>query len=542
MCVTSSIAASGESQHIVQFYERDDFLYGRVADFLASGVMAGEPAIVIATDEHRRGIAAALRARGIDPAALTFADAHATLAMFMRDGMPDALLFRAAIRQLAGTPERRLRAYGEMVDVLCRQGNSEGAVRLEELWNDLGGDVPLSLLCAYPLSDFNRGIYARVFDDVCERHSVVIPAETFVEAEEDARRREVARLQQRAAALEAEMEARAFLLEAVTALHRSLDLGDRARELAALVVPRLAEGCTISVGPELVVTGATAAAAFTVPILLPDRDDGRVLGTLSLHGAHCDEALTRELARHAALAFENSRLYHLARDANRTKDEFLATLSHELRTPLTAILGWSRMLKLGLDETMTRTAIDTIERSAVSQAALIDDLLDVSRIVTGKLVLRRELFDVTTAVQNAAQTLHLAAESRQIGIEVVPSGEPAMMMGDPTRVQQIVWNLLGNAIKFSKPGRPVRLGVERSGDDVRITVHDEGCGIPAEFLPHVFEPFRQADGATTRSYGGLGLGLAVVRYVAELHGGSVSAQSDGPDRGATFTVSLPLAR
>ena len=539
MSLGPSVVRDSESpEHVVQFYDREEFLYGRVADFLAAGVMAGHPALVIATDEHRRGIAAGLSARGIDPAALTFADAQATLAAFMRDGMPDPRLFRAAIRELAGAPAAPLRAYGEMVDVLCREGNPEAAVRLEELWNDLGRDVPLSLLCAYPLSNFDRGADGRLFEEICAQHGTVVPAEGVRETGNDERSREIARLQQRSAALEAEMEARAFLLDAVTTLHRSLDAGERARELAALAVPRIADGCTIAVGVEVVTAGMTTAPALAVPIQL----NATVLGTLTLYGARCDEALAAELARHAAVAFENSRLYHIARDANRTKDEFLATLSHELRTPLTAILGWARMLSMGLDESMVRTAIQTIERSALAQAALVDDLLDVSRIVTGKLALRRERFDARDAVRDAVQTLHLAAAAREIGIEVAPAAEPAMVMGDATRVQQIVWNLVGNALKFSKPGGRVRLEVERVAESILIHVRDEGCGITPEFLPHAFEPFRQADGATSRSYGGLGLGLAIVKYVAELHGGSASAHSDGANHGATFTVTLPAAR
>jgi signal transduction histidine kinase len=528
----SLATVSAQHEHVVQFYERDDFLFGRVAEFLATGVTAGVPAVVIATDEHRRGIADALSARGIDPVALTFADARATLSLFQRDGMPDRALFRAAIRQLTAGAAR-VCAYGEMVDVLCRDGNPDAAVRLEELWNDLARDIELSLLCAYPLSGFSRAAHARLFDDVCARHSAVVPAESFTDDH-----REIARLQQRAAALEAEIEDRAFLLDAVTALNRSLDAGERARALAALVVPRIADGCTLAADRELVVTGTTSGPALTVPI----QSNGRVFGTLSLHGARCDESLALELGRHAALAFESSRLYQLARDANRTRDEFLATLSHELRTPLTSILGWARMLSLGLDESMVRTAIATIERNAVAQAAVIDDLLDVSRIVTGKLVVRREPVDVGDAVKNAVQTLHLAAEAREVPLDVVLPDEPVAVLGDATRLQQIVWNLVGNAIKFSRPGRQVRVDVARAGDDVRIQVRDQGCGIAPDFLPYLFEPFRQADGASTRVYGGLGLGLAIVKYVTELHGGTIAAQSDGIDRGATFTVTLPGAR
>ena len=538
MTVTVPVAQRGEPfRHVVQFYERDEFLCGRVADFIAAGVMANESAVVVATADHRKTIATELCARGIDAAAVTFADAHATLASFTIDGRIDERLFRAAVGPLVGGADRRVRVYGEIVDVLCQAGRPDAALQLEGWWNALGAEVPMSLLCGYALDDFQHAVDAHAFDGVCDQHSAVVPAESFGEEDDERRLREIARLQQRAHALEAEQEARAFLLDAVTTLHRSLDARERAGELASLIVPRIAGGCAIRIGSDVISNGDTTLDAITVPIEIGER----MIGTLSLHRARCHESVAIELARHAAIAFENARLYHVARDASRARDEFLATLSHELRTPLTAILGWARMMSMGLDETMTATAIEVIERSATSQAAIVDDLLDVSRIVSGKLVLRRESFDVRTAVDNAVQTLRLAAESRRVAVDVASCEEALPIIGDPTRVQQIVSNLLGNAIKFSNAGSSVRLHLTRGSEDVTITVNDEGCGIAPDFLPHVFAPFRQADGTTTRAYGGLGLGLAIVKFVTELHGGTVSASSEGPGRGATFTATLPLA-
>jgi nitrogen-specific signal transduction histidine kinase/CheY-like chemotaxis protein len=252
--------------------------------------------------------------------------------------------------------------------------------------------------------------------------------------------------------------------------------------------------------------------------------------------------LATEFASRASIAIENARLYRLAQEANRIKDQFLATLSHELRTPLTAILGWSRMLTLGgLDAETMRTACGTIERAARTQAALIDDLLDLSKVVTGKLALRNEPVELTGVIESAVETVRLAADTKGIRLDVAPMTDHAVITGDPTRLQQIVWNLLSNAIKFSDSGGGVLVALERRNDTARIIIRDEGRGIAPAFLPHVFDPFRQADGAITREHGGLGLGLAIVKYLAELHGGSVSATSAGEGHGSTFVVTLPLA-
>jgi PAS domain S-box-containing protein len=228
-----------------------------------------------------------------------------------------------------------------------------------------------------------------------------------------------------------------------------------------------------------------------------------------------------------------------AEEANRLKDEFLATVSHELRTPLTAILGWSQMLEdAGLDEGTARHAVTVIRRNAVQQQQIVDDILDVSRIITGKLRLETGPVELAQVAQSAMDMVRHAAEAK--GIRLRAGLDPgAAVTGDPHRLQQVVWNLLANAVKFTPPGGEVRVGVSRLLTHVRVEVSDTGSGIAADFLPYVFDRFRQADSSTTRQHGGLGLGLSIVRHLVELHGGSVHVYSAGEGQGATFTVDLP---
>ncbi len=230
-----------------------------------------------------------------------------------------------------------------------------------------------------------------------------------------------------------------------------------------------------------------------------------------------------------------------AENANRLKDEFLATLSHELRTPLTAILGWARMLQTNnLEEATAKRALETIERSARTQTQLIEDLLDVSRIITGKLRLDVRAVDLGGIVTAAVDTLLPAAEAKSIRLQTLLDPQAGPVSGDPDRLQQVVWNLVSNAIKFTPKGGRVQVRLECVNSHVEITVSDTGAGISPEFLPHVFDRFRQANQKTTRTHGGLGLGLAIVHQLVELHGGTVHVESSGEDHGATFTVMLPL--
>jgi PAS domain S-box-containing protein len=238
---------------------------------------------------------------------------------------------------------------------------------------------------------------------------------------------------------------------------------------------------------------------------------------------------------------EKRRLYREAQRVNRVKDEFLATLSHELRTPLNAILGWARLLRLGkLEEPARARALETIERNAAAQAQLIEDLLDVSRIISGKFQVEARPVDLPSITEAALDAVRLAAEAKTIDLVARLDAVP-QITGDPTRLQQVVWNLLSNAIKFTPKGGWVQVRLAAIDSHVEIEVADNGEGIRPDFLPYVFDRFRQADGTTTRQHSGLGLGLAIVRHLVELHGGSVRARSEGEGRGAVFSVRLPVA-
>ncbi|WP_332997972.1 sensor histidine kinase [Microcoleus sp. A006_D1] len=300
-------------------------------------------------------------------------------------------------------------------------------------------------------------------------------------------------------------------------------------------------------------------SAICVPLIAR----GRTLGAISLlygeSGRRCgqgDLVLLSDLARDAAVAIDNARLYREAAEANRIKDEFLATLSHELRTPLNAVVGWAQMLRQRkLSAEKTAVALETIERNGRLQTQMIEDLLDVSRIVSGKVCLKLCPVDLVRIVETAVKALAPDAETRGVELAIVGGEGVSALRGDATRLQQVVWNLVSNAIKFTPPGGRVEIRLSEDGESrsagsamlslspvhsVAIAVSDTGIGISKEFLPFVFDRFRQADSSSTRNYGGLGLGLAIVRHLVELHGGTVWAESAGIGLGSTFGVRLPI--
>jgi signal transduction histidine kinase len=231
-----------------------------------------------------------------------------------------------------------------------------------------------------------------------------------------------------------------------------------------------------------------------------------------------------------------------AQAANRAKDEFLATLSHELRTPLNAILGWVRLLASGhLDQPTAARAIEIIERNSRLQAQLIEDLLDISRIITGKLRLEIRPVRLSSLIDAAADALRPAADAKRIAVDVRHWPGERPIGCDAARMQQVIWNLLSNAIKFTPDGGRVAINVDERDGRLLLTIRDTGVGITHDFLPFVFERFRQAEGAVTRTHGGLGLGLSIVHHLVELHGGTIHAESDGEGHGAAFTIALPIA-
>jgi signal transduction histidine kinase/DNA-binding response OmpR family regulator len=291
----------------------------------------------------------------------------------------------------------------------------------------------------------------------------------------------------------------------------------------------------------------------SAPAMLPDLTLGHRVFAPAIRpyaGTDANETTLsfREVTTERQHELERSRLFAAERAArtqaelaSRAKDEFLAIVSHELRTPLNAILGWARMLRRGAVEPAKRDhALETIERNAKSQQKLIEDILDVSRITSGKLHIRSSPVALSATVQAAYDAVRLAADAKSIQLIIEPSEDVPSVVGDPERLQQIVWNLLSNAVKFTPRGGSVFVHVSTEGDSALIRIRDTGEGITKDFLPYTFDRFRQAETGTTRSHGGLGLGLSIVRHLTELHGGSVSAHSDGPGTGSTFTVRLPL--
>jgi len=330
--------------------------------------------------------------------------------------------------------------------------------------------------------------------------------------------------------------------ERLAATNEDADLfADLVREVVTTGTPRLIEH--VDATDPLHARGIRSA--LIVPLVVVSGD--RPLGALTLAMSHSkrvlaerDRRVVEDVARRAAMAIEHARLYDDAQKANLAKDEFLAILSHELSTPLTIILGWSGILSRDdvTQEEMLR-GVESIRAGALAQAQLIDDVLDLSRVTTGKLRLDVQPVSIGQLVADSLTAVRVAAAAKRIDLIAPDTTTAVTVLGDENRLRQVIWNLLTNAIKFTPSGGRVTVSLENTPGTVRLIVTDTGRGIAREFLAHVFEPFRQADASTTRVHGGLGLGLAIVRYLVEGHGGTVSAFSDGVDQGARFIVELP---
>jgi len=283
-------------------------------------------------------------------------------------------------------------------------------------------------------------------------------------------------------------------------------------------------------------------------LCLPLKVHGRTIGAVTMamaeSGRHFDDddvRIAEDAASRAALAVDNARAYEQLQAANQLKDEFLATLSHELRTPLNAILGYARMLRSGvLKEERKEQALETVERNATTLTQMVEDVLDVSRIAAGKIRLHVQPVDLAVVLRDALATITPAAEAKGVRLESILEPHVGPVSGDPDRLQQVFWNLLSNAVKFTPRAGRVQLRLQRVNSHIEVTVSDTGIGIPEDFLPHLFERFRQGDSTTTRIHGGLGLGLAIARRIVELHGGRIAALSPGEGKGATFRVELPV--
>ena len=320
-------------------------------------------------------------------------------------------------------------------------------------------------------------------------------------------------------------------------------LRTQATAVAAILVAGLLISFLLSSSLQRIV-GTPLAALSQTARTIADRGDYSIRATRSTNDeiGVLVQAFNRMLDEIDASQRERAKLLDSEQQANRLKDEFLATLSHELRTPLNAIVGWVHLLRRGqLPAEEVTHALERIDRNAHAQARLVQDLLDVSRITTGKLLLDIREMELATVALNAIDACRPAAAARQVSLVPQFSG-PFSTMGDPDRLQQVLWNLISNAVRFTPANGRVTVGILREDDFDTVEVRDTGAGIEPQFLPYMFEPFRQADGASTRAHGGLGIGLTIVRRLTEMHGGTVSVASEGPGMGATLTVTLPVRR
>jgi PAS domain S-box-containing protein len=358
---------------------------------------------------------------------------------------------------------------------------------------------------------------------------------------------------------------------ATAALASSVEYERTLHEVAEAIVPRLAAACAIqfaddgdakpiaSAGDdtllpdsrqvvEVVHTGVSRADERL--IIVPLRAGGRVFGAMTLAARSAlhafdddDRSFAVQLADFVALSVDRARLFRDLQQASRLKDEFLATLSHELRTPLNAVLGWTRMLRRGtVPPERTGAVLDTIERNAAAQMQLVEELLDLSAMVAGGLRLNVTRVDVRELVGGAVETIRPAADTKSLRVQLSIDPDVRDVAADPGRLRQVLWNLLSNAVKFTPAGGSIEIAVSRASSAIELRVRDSGQGIAPDFLPHVFEAFRQSDSGSTRQVGGMGLGLAIVRHIVEAHGGTAEVKSRGLGHGSTFTIRMPAGR
>lgn len=573
----SDWSAVNESAHFVQFYELDAALLNSLSGFIGTGLVAGDACIVVATPAHREGLEERLLNFGLDVAAARASgqyvalDAAELLSQCMVDSAPEPSRFAEVIGGIitrAAKDKRRVRIFGEMVALLWTGGNQQAAIRLEELWNKLHETYSFMLFCAYPMNGVGGAAFAESFNHVCQTHSHVIPAESYTGlADPGDRLRVIVQLQQQASSLQAEIAERKTAEERLR--HSQQELTDFVENAVVglhwvgpdgiIIWANRAEMDMLGYSREEYIGHHIAEFHFDPPVIEDILQ--RLNNGAEIHGyearLRCKDGSIKYALIDSNVYRENGQFIHtrcFTRDiterkqaeealkqANRRKDEFLAMLAHELRNPLAPIRSAVQLLRrLGPPDPQLQQAREVIDRQAQHLTRLIEDLLDTARITQGKITLRRERLELRSAIGRALETTRPLIEARhhQLHVELPP--EPLWLEGDPVRLAQVITNLLNNAAKYTEQGGEIWLSAERATSEIILRVRDNGMGIAPALLPHIFDLFTQAERSLDRAEGGLGIGLALVRSLVEMHGGRVAASSDGPGKGSEFVVRLPL--
>lgn len=578
----SPFTSSAGLGHFVQFYHEDGFLLDAVGRFIGTALAGGDAGVVIATRPHRDRLVEALTARGLDVAAAGACgryialDAAEVVAHVMEGGWPDEARFAEVVEDLlaraaTAAANGRVRAFGEIVALLCAEGRHEAAIRVEELWNELAKKRRFSLFCAYPIGAFRREVDGTPFLRICAEHAHVIPAESFTALKTPVERlRAVSRLQQQARALETEAGERKKAEQSLHRKHEELsDFLENAVEGLQRVGPdggvRWANKALLGLlgytAEEYVGHGAAdfhvqrevfdelwrrlmrRETLFDYPADLRCKDgsikhvlihsnglweDGRFLYT---------RCFIRNVTEQRQLQAELERRLEQLAEIDRRKDEFIAMLGHELRNPLAAVQN--AIAAARLDASRRERALDIARRQTAQLERLVDDLLEVPRLTQGRLALRTVCVSLADIIARAVDATRWLVEARGHALAVSTPSDPVYVEGDPARIEQAVANLLTNAANYTEPGGRIQLIAAREGAEAVLRVRDTGIGIAPDMLPRVFDLFAQGPQTLDRAQGGLGIGLTVVRRVIDLHGGRVAAHSDGIGKGAEFVVWLP---
>ena len=552
------------SDHFVQFYETDDFLLDSLSEFIATGLETGDACIVIATSAHRQGLEERLQAEGLDLAQIHGQyiplDAGETLAQFMVDGEgPDPDRFTQVIGNLimqASKGQRRVRALGEMVALLWAEGNRLAAIRLEELWNELQNKIaPFSLFCAYSMHNFAGEVYGDQFSEICLRHSHVIPDESYIAlASPDERLLAISLLPQKANSLQAEVAQRKRLEAKFRYLFDSNLIGVFISDFAGTFLEANdAFLDLLGYTREELLAGTIKRDNITPPeFLYLSQDALKSLQESGSSGTYEKEylhksgkripvliAVTRIEQTETCIGFVLD--ISERKELDKRKDEFISMASHELKTPVTSLKGFLGLLQRLLATRGEEKALHYLARmdTQVNKLTkLINDLLDLSKIQTGKLSYREERFDIDALVQEVIENVQETTQTHHLQLKGQTRTE---MFGDRDRIGQVLINLLNNAIKYSPRADTVLVCLAKDQNNIIVSVQDFGIGIAEEHQHKIFERFYQVTDPEEKTYPGLGIGLNISCEIVKRHGGWMWVESQ-KGKGATFHFTLPLVQ